>query len=107
MAHARGQIQVNMWEETPYGESVEGPRLVRVAVAETFSGDVDGTGEAIFTRDVAQVPMLGGSQRRRDPGRSECTTFRFGEVCSCRSATVTGMCGRRGEIDRRDGWDWR
>jgi hypothetical protein len=33
---ATGRIDVKTWDETPYGEVEGGPKLVRVAVTETF-----------------------------------------------------------------------
>jgi hypothetical protein len=50
--HATGRIAVKTWDETPYNEADGGPRLVRVAVTETFSGDIEGEGEVTFLQVV-------------------------------------------------------
>jgi hypothetical protein len=50
--HATGRIEVRTWDETPYGEVQGGPKLVRVAVTETFSGDIEGDGEVTFLQVV-------------------------------------------------------
>lgn len=50
--HATGTIQVKTWEETPYNEVDGGPKLVQVAVTETFSGDIEGEGEVTFLQVV-------------------------------------------------------
>ncbi|MDQ6772042.1 MAG: DUF3224 domain-containing protein [Candidatus Dormibacteraeota bacterium] len=49
---ATGRIDVKTWEETPYGEVEGGPKLVRVAVTETFSGDIVADGEVTFLQVV-------------------------------------------------------
>jgi hypothetical protein len=43
---AAGRIEVKTWDETPYDETEGSPRLVRVAVSETFDGDIEGEGQA-------------------------------------------------------------
>jgi hypothetical protein len=50
--HATGRIEVKTWDETPYHETAGGPTLVRVAVTETFSGDIEGDGEVTFLQVV-------------------------------------------------------
>jgi hypothetical protein len=49
---AAGRIDVKTWDETPYGEVDGGPKFVRVAVTETFSGDIEGEGEVTFLQVV-------------------------------------------------------
>lgn len=49
---ANGKIEVKTWDETPYNEADGGPKLVRVAVTETFSGDIQGDGEVTFLQIV-------------------------------------------------------
>lgn len=50
---AAGRIDVKTWGETPYNEVEGGPKLVRVAVTETFSGDIQAEGEATFLQVVS------------------------------------------------------
>ena len=50
--HAIGTIQVKTWDETLYNQSDGGPKLVRVAVTETFSGDIEGDGDVTFLQTV-------------------------------------------------------
>ncbi len=49
---ATGKIEVKTWDETPYNQVDGGPKLVRVAVTETFSGDIEGDGEVTFIQVV-------------------------------------------------------
>ncbi|MBO0682040.1 MAG: DUF3224 domain-containing protein [Candidatus Dormibacteraeota bacterium] len=49
---ADGKIEVKTWDETPYNEVDGGPKLVRVAVTESFSGDIQGNGEVTFLQIV-------------------------------------------------------
>jgi Protein of unknown function (DUF3224) len=49
---ATGRIEVKTWDESPYNEVEGGPKLVRVAVTETFSGDIEGDGEVTFLQVV-------------------------------------------------------
>jgi hypothetical protein len=46
--HARGKITVHSYEPAPYDEPADGPALVRIHVAESFSGDIEGDGVAEF-----------------------------------------------------------
>jgi hypothetical protein len=46
--HATGRITVHSYEPAPYDEPAEGPALVRIHVAESFSGDIEGDGIAEF-----------------------------------------------------------
>lgn len=50
--HATGSIEVKSWDEFPYNELEGGPKLVRVAVTETFTGDIEGDGEVTFLQVV-------------------------------------------------------
>jgi hypothetical protein len=52
VTQATGGIEVKSWDETPYDEVEGGPRLVRVAVTETFSGDIEGEGAVTFLQVV-------------------------------------------------------
>jgi len=46
--HGAGAIQVETYVPKPYDEPGEGPKLVRISVSETFTGDVEGEGTAEF-----------------------------------------------------------
>ena len=46
--HATGRITVHAYEPAPYDEPADGPALVRIHVAESFSGDIEGDGVAEF-----------------------------------------------------------
>jgi hypothetical protein len=46
--HGTGRIQVKTYLPKPYDEPADGPRLVRISVSETFSGDIEGEGTAEF-----------------------------------------------------------
>ena len=41
---AKAGIEVTEWEPEPFDEAETGPKLVRIKVRETFSGDISGTG---------------------------------------------------------------
>jgi uncharacterized protein DUF3224 len=47
-SHATGRIAVHSYEPAPYDQPANGPKLVRIRVAETFSGDIEGEGVAAF-----------------------------------------------------------
>jgi hypothetical protein len=46
--HASGKINVRTYEPTTYDQPSAGPALVRIHVAEDFSGDIEGEGVAEF-----------------------------------------------------------
>ena len=48
LTHATGRITVHAYEPAPYDEPADGPALVRIHVAESFSGDIEGDGVAEF-----------------------------------------------------------
>lgn len=52
MTTATGTITVKTWDETQYNELDGGPKLVRVAVTETFTGDIEADGEVTFLQTV-------------------------------------------------------
>lgn len=52
--HAKGRIDVNTYEPTPYDENEEGPDLVEIHVSETFSGDIEGDGVVRFLQAVRE-----------------------------------------------------
>jgi hypothetical protein len=50
--HAAGTIQVKTYVPRPYDEPPNGPKLVRISVTETFSGDIAGKGTVEFLQAV-------------------------------------------------------
>jgi CO dehydrogenase/acetyl-CoA synthase gamma subunit (corrinoid Fe-S protein) len=52
--HAKGRIDVNTYEPTPYDEKKDGPDLVEIHVTETFSGDIEGDGVVRFLQAVRE-----------------------------------------------------
>jgi len=52
IVHATGLIEVKTYVPKPYDEPTEGPKLVRISVTETFSGDVAGEGAAEFLQVI-------------------------------------------------------
>ena len=41
-------FQIKSWEEEPFGEQADGPRLTRAHIQKTFHGDLTGTGELVY-----------------------------------------------------------
>jgi hypothetical protein len=50
--HATGRIEVKTYDPQPYEEIDDGPDLVEIHVAETFSGDIEGEGVVRFLQAV-------------------------------------------------------
>ena len=50
--HATGRIEVKTYEPQPYEEVDDGPNLVEIHVAETFSGGIEGEGVVRFLQAV-------------------------------------------------------
>ena len=44
--HATASFDVTGWDETPYDEPADGPRLARATVRKTFRGDLEGESTA-------------------------------------------------------------
>ena len=42
--HAAPIFRVKTWDEKPFSEVVDGPKLTRVSVTKSFSGDIEGEG---------------------------------------------------------------
>ncbi len=42
--HATATFQVKAWDEKPYSEIDEGPKLTRATVTKSFRGDIEGEG---------------------------------------------------------------
>ncbi len=91
-SHATGRIAVHSYEPAVYDQPADGPALVRIRVAETFSGDIEGEGVAEFlqvsvTEDSASFVGL-----ERVTGRigDRAGTFVLQDAGSLTGATVSG-----------------
>ena len=45
---ANAQFVINSWDEKPYDESQELPKMTRAAVTKTFTGDIEGEGQVEY-----------------------------------------------------------
>jgi hypothetical protein len=45
---ANARFAIKSWDEKPYGEGQDLPKLTRASVAKTFTGDVDGEGQVEY-----------------------------------------------------------
>lgn len=45
---ANARFTIRSWEETPYSEGPDQPKLTRARVVKTFSGDIDGEGHVEY-----------------------------------------------------------
>ena len=45
---ANARFVIRSWDEKPYGEGPELPRLTRATVAKTFTGDIEGEGHVEY-----------------------------------------------------------
>ena len=45
---ANARFAIKSWDEKPYGESAELPRLTRASVTKAFSGDIEGEGHVEY-----------------------------------------------------------
>jgi Protein of unknown function (DUF3224) len=52
-ARAKAGIEVTGWEPETFDEAETGPKLVRIGVRETFSGDIAGTGRAAMLQALS------------------------------------------------------
>ena len=52
---ATGAFEITAWEQVPYDESAEGPKLARATVRKTFRGELEGesTAELLLCADDA------------------------------------------------------
>ena len=60
--HATATFEVKAWEEKPYDESDEGPKLTRASVTKSFSGDIEGEGTVEYLmihRDDGSASFVG------------------------------------------------
>ena len=46
--HASAQFAIKNWDEKPYSEGPELPKLTRASVAKTFTGDIEGEGSVEY-----------------------------------------------------------
>ncbi|WP_230686946.1 DUF3224 domain-containing protein [Catellatospora vulcania] len=64
MTEIIAEFKVTRWDETPYDEPAEGPKLTRVEVDKTFTGLIEGTSVAeILTSQAAKGRGYVGSER--------------------------------------------
>jgi uncharacterized protein DUF3224 len=45
---ARAQFTIKSWDEKPYSEGTDLPKLTRASVTKTFSGDIEGEGHVEY-----------------------------------------------------------
>lgn len=58
---AVANFKIASWDQTPYDESAEGPKLARATVKKTFEGDLEG-------ESTAELLMCGGGEEGRGAG---------------------------------------
>jgi hypothetical protein len=51
--HATARIEVSDWRPEPIDTDGDGPQLIRIAVRESFTGDITGTGHAAMLQVLA------------------------------------------------------
>ncbi len=59
---ATATFQVKSWDEKPYNEIDDGPKLTRVSVTKSFSGDIEGEGTLeylMIQRDDGSASFVG------------------------------------------------
>ena len=76
-----GEFEVTRWEEAPYDEPADGPRLTRVTVHKTFRGAIDGT-------SIAELLTAQGGD-----GRGYVASERFTGSIAGRQGTVVFQHG--------------
>jgi hypothetical protein len=60
--HATATFQVTAWDEKPYDEIEEGPKLTRATITKSFSGDIEGEGKLEYLmvhRDDGSASFIG------------------------------------------------
>ncbi len=60
--HATATFQVKSWDEKPYDEIDDGPKLTRVSVTKSFAGDIEGEGTLeylMIQRDDGSASFVG------------------------------------------------
>jgi hypothetical protein len=48
MKTANARFAIKTWDEKPYGEGLDLPKLTRASVAKTFAGDLEGEGQVEY-----------------------------------------------------------
>lgn len=46
--HAKARFAIKSWDEKPYSEGEDLPKLTRASVAKTFTGDLEGEGQVEY-----------------------------------------------------------
>jgi hypothetical protein len=90
--HATGKIAVHAYEPEPYDHPADGPALVRIHVAETFSGDIEGEGVAEFLQVSLAEDAASFVGLERVTGRigDRAGTFVLQDAGSLSGSTVSG-----------------
>ena len=90
--HATGLINVKTYVPKPYDEPTEGPKLIRISVTETFTGDIVGEGTAEFlqvVRPEGSASFVGVERVLGKIGRRS-GTFVFQNEGTLEGKTVSG-----------------
>lgn len=60
-----GKFNIESWEETTIGEVVDGPKLIRASVTQSYSGDIEGKGtlEYLITTFTEDFSCFIGSEQ--------------------------------------------
>jgi hypothetical protein len=90
--HATGRITVRAYEPVAYDEPGDGPALVRIHVAETFSGDIEADGVAEFLQVSVAEDSASFVGVERVSGRigDRSGTFVLQDVGTLVGTTVSG-----------------
>ena len=90
--HATGRITVHAYEPAPYDEPADGPALVRIHVAESFSGDIEGDGVAEFLQVSVATDSASFVGVERVTGRvgDRSGTFVLQDAGTLSGTTVSG-----------------
>jgi Protein of unknown function (DUF3224) len=91
-SHAIGKIAVHAYDPVPYDQPADGPTLVRIRVAETFSGDIEGEGVAEFLQVSVAEDSASFVGLARVTGRigDRVGTFVLQDAGSLAGTTVSG-----------------
>ena len=91
-SRATGKIAVHSYDPAPYDQPPDGPALVRIRVAETFSGDIEGEGVAEFLQVSLAEDSASFVGLERVSGRigDRAGTFVLQDAGSLTGTTVSG-----------------
>jgi hypothetical protein len=91
--HATGTIEVKTYVPKPYDEPSDGPKLVRISVTETFSGDIAADGAAEFLQIVRPDGSASFVGTERVVGKlgGRSGTFVFQDQGTLEGKTVSGI----------------